>query len=623
MFYERLVEFYERLEGTTKRLEMTAILVEMLREAEPGELRPIVYLTQGLVAPEFEGVELGLAEKLVQRALAEGWNVPLERVEASYRKSGDLGETAQEVLAKGGAKRTTTLFSFGAAPAEDDERPPTVADVHAVFREIAAASGAGSQEAKKSALARLLGRFAKNPVAAKYVVRTVSGKLRLGVADMTLLDALFRAYVAPAEALSIADLDDDEKVAVKEARAALEHAYSVSSDLGRVAEAAREGPESLRRIRLTVGVPVRAMLAEREATSEAILARMGGRAAVEWKYDGLRVQAHRSADGKIRFFSRRLEDITAQYPDVVLALADAFRGKREFIVEGEVVAVDRDSGEIRPFAEVAQRRGRKHDLDALVNEVPVCVFLFDALLVDDQELMPRPFADRRAALVTAFAEGGGVTFSKQVVVDDVEGLERFFDDAVGEGAEGVMVKALDAPYRAGARGFAWIKFKRDYQESVEGGRPGMMDTLDLVVVGALAGRGRRAGGYGALLMAAYDPEADVFETVCKLGTGFDDATLASLPERLRPYLHEGPHPRVRAGLQADVWFAPGLVLEVKAFELSLSPTHTAARGVVKEGHGIALRFPRFTTRFRDDKTPEQATTTDELVTMWKAQHGGA
>lgn len=621
MLYERLVEFYERLEGTTKRLEMTAILVEMLKEAKPEELRPIVYLTQGQVAPEFEGVELGLADKLVQRALAEGWNVPVDRVEAAYRKSGDLGETAQDILAKGGAKKATTLFSFGAdAPAE--EAPPTVADVHAVFREIAAATGLGSQEAKKAALSALLARFARNPVAAKYVVRTVSGKLRLGVADMTLLDALLRAYVAPAESLSIADLEDDEKAAVKESRLILEHAYSVSSDLGRVAEAARKGPAALRKIGLTVGVPVRAMLAEREPTAEAILARMGGRAAVEWKYDGLRIQAHRGPGGKVRFFSRRLEDVTAQFPDVARALDDAFRGPGSFIVEGEVVAVDRDSGEIRPFAEVAQRRGRKRDLDALVSEVPVCVFLFDALLLDDQALMAEPFSTRREALVKAFTEGGGVTFSKQEVVDDVAGLERFFEDALGEGAEGVMVKALDAPYRAGSRGFAWIKFKRDYQENVEGGRPGMLDTVDLVVVGAFAGRGRRAGAYGALLMAAYDPEADVFETVCKLGTGFDDATLAALPDRLKPYLHDGgPHPRVRPGLQADVWFAPGVVMEVKAFELSLSPTHTAAKGVVKEGHGIAMRFPRFTTRFRDDKGPEDATTTDELVTMWKAQHG--
>ncbi|HLE96508.1 MAG TPA: ATP-dependent DNA ligase [Candidatus Thermoplasmatota archaeon] len=625
MLYERLVEYYVRLEATTKRLEMTAILVELVREASTDELPLIVYLTQGKVRPEFEGVELGLADRLVSRALAEGWNVPLDRVEALYRKTGDLGEAAEEVLRKGVPRRDVTLFSFGAPGEQAKEPPPSIEEVHRAFLEIAGTSGEGSVERKKGILSRLLSRFDRNPAAAKYLVRTVTGKLRLGVADMTLVDALAGAFGyeegtketkgtkgegAPVEG----DDEDAAKVRRKAARAELERAYNVSSDLGRVAQAAAQGPEALAALRLEVGVPVRAMLAERLPTAAEILEKLGGSCAVEWKYDGLRVQAHRRPDGTVSFFSRRLENVTPQFPDVAAALGRAFEGS-SFIVEGEVVATDPDSGEIRPFQEVTQRR-RKKDVERHAESIPVTVFLFDCLLVDGEDLTSQPLASRREALTSRFRAVPGVAFSRYAVVSDVPGLERFFDEAVGEGAEGVMAKSLASPYRAGARGFQWIKFKRDYQANVT-------DTVDLVVVGAFAGRGRRKGAYGALLMAAYDPAEDVFGSVCKLGTGFDDATLAKLPEMLAPYLHEGPHPRVRPGLDADVWFSPGLVLEVLAFEITLSPTHASGRGALREGYGFALRFPRFTGRFREDKAPEDATSVDELTTLFKAQRSVA
>jgi DNA ligase 1 len=596
--YARLCEYYERLEATTKRLEMTDILVELAREAD-GDLRAVVYLTRGQLAADFVGLELGVAEKLVMRALHDSTGVPEEDLTKAYHRAGDLGDAAFELLSTSKARRRqVTLFAE-----ENAALALPVAEVFERLHEIARASGSGSQGSKMSLLQKLLARA--SPREARYLVRTVTGKLRLGIADMTILDALAAAF------------------ATKEYRPNLERAYNVCSDLGLVAETLlRKGLAGVEELHAQVGVPMRAMLAERLPTPEEILAKLGGEALVELKYDGLRLQAHIPASGPVRFYSRRLEDMTRQFPDVAGHLRDAFQG-REAIVEGEVVAVDPQTGDMRPFQEVAKRRGRK-DVQGVIAEVPVTLFLFDCLLLDGQDLTPRPLPERRDALTRAFDpartrdEEAGVEriqLSRAKRVSTVEELLAFFEQSVAEGAEGIMVKsvAADSVYRAGSRGYQWIKYKREYSSELQ-------DTLDLVAIGAIAGRGRRAGWYGALIMASYNPEEDVFESICKLGTGFDDETLKAFTEELKGYAHEGgPHPRVRAKIAADAWFAPVKVLEVVGAELTLSPLHTAGWGVLKEGAGLSVRFPRFTGKVRDDKKPEEATTLDELVSMFKQQ----
>ena len=593
MDYERLCDFYERLEATTKRLEMTDILVDLLREAG-DDVRPVVYLTRGQLAADFEGIELGVAEKLVIRSLSFVTGCPDEDVVRAYHEKGDLGDAAFALLSgtsdKRPRKRQATLFSA----AEEGGAMGTVSEVHARFMEIARAQGSGSQEKKLQGLQRLL--VGSSPRSARYLVRTVTGKLRLGIADMTLLDALAAAF------------------ATKEYRDDLERAYNVSSDLGLVAETLlRKGLAGVEDLHLRVGVPVRAMLAERLPTPEAILEKLGGEGLCELKYDGLRLQAHIPREGPVRFFSRRLEDLTQQFPDVAKALRAAFKGE-EAIVEGEAVAVDPDTGDMRPFQDIATRRGRKTDMERIIEEVPVTIFLFDCLLLDGRDVTNEPLPERRACLTKAFRRVEGVDFSRAERVTKPEEVLAFFDRAVSENAEGIMVKSVqpDSAYRAGARGWQWIKYKRDYSSDLQ-------DSLDLAIVGALAGRGRRAGWYGALLMAAYNPDEDVFETVCKLGTGFDDETLAAFTAELSAAVHEGPHPRVRAKMQADVWFAPTKVLEVVGAELTVSPNHTAAMGAIREGAGLAVRFPRFTGRVRDDKKPEEATSVDELVAMYRQQ----
>ncbi|HVL48004.1 MAG TPA: ATP-dependent DNA ligase [Candidatus Thermoplasmatota archaeon] len=606
MDYARLCSYYDRLSATRARLELTGILVELVKEADAEDLPRIVYLTQGKLYPDFVGVELGLAEKLVIRALVFATGHTEEAVVAAYHAAGDLGDAAEKLLGgevKAGrktaaAKRQSTLFGFSGPEEETSREPLTVARAYAAFESIAQSTGPGSQERKLATLQDLL--LGTEPRQARYLVRTVTGKLRLGIADMTLLDALAQAY------------------ATKEDKAALERAYNVSSDLGLVARRVREGGlDALSKLQVRVGVPLRAMLAERLPTAEEILAKLGGKAAVEYKYDGLRVQAHIPESGPISFFSRRLENLTVQFPDVAQALRASMRG-REAVVEGEVVAVDKTTGEMLPFQETSQRRGRKRDLDQVVEDVPVAIYLFDCLLADGEDLTGRTLPERRAALTRLFPGDESVRLSHYRVVETSDELVRIFDESVADGAEGIMCKSIaeDSTYRAGARGWQWIKFKRDY-------RAELSDSLDLVVVGAFTGRGRRKGWHGALLMAAYNREEDVFETVCKLGTGFDDATLAALVEELAPTTVEARHPRVRSRLAADTWFVPTLVAEVRGAELTLSPIHTALADVLKSGSGVAVRFPRFTGTWRRDKAPEDATSTAEVLAMYQGQRRGA
>ncbi len=577
MLYSRVVEAYEKIEATTKRLEMTDLLIQLFKETPKDEIDRLVYPTQGKIHPDYVGIELGLAEKLVIRVLAQATGLSEEEVTALWKTKGDLGLVAQEAIT---SRRQRPL----------DSRPLTLAKVYENLDEIARSSGAGSQERKITLLADLLA--SATPVEAKYIVRTVVGKMRLGVADMTIVDALAATF------------------ATKQDRDAVERAYNVSSDLGEVARLlAAEGLAGLKKVRLKLYRPIRAMLCERLETLEEILMRLG-KCALEYKYDGLRVQAHIGPKG-IRLFSRHLEDITEQFPDLVAGLRGAFHGDAG-IVEGEAVPVDPNTGEFLPFQTVSRRRGRKYDVDVMTKEYPVSLFLFDCLLEGDEDLTGRPYTERRARLLERVRQKERVQLATYRDTDDAREAEAFFDTALQVGGEGLVAKALDSTYEAGARGYQWVKFKRDYAAA-------MSDTVDLVVVGAFAGRGKRAGTYGALLMAAYDKDPDVFRTVCKLGSGFDDATLASLPKRLAPHRVDHKPARVDSKLEPDVWFEPAVVLEVLGAEITLSPVHSAGQDLVRPGAGFAIRFPRFTGKWREDKGPEDATTVQETHEMYERQ----
>jgi DNA ligase-1 len=577
MQFARVVDAYEKIEATTKRLEMTELLVGLLRETPKEDLDKVVYLTQGRIHPDYEGIELGLAEKMVMRVLAHATGLDDARIARLWKEKGDLGLVAQEAIA---ARRQKPLEST----------PLTTAKVYEHLDAIARESGEGSQERKIRLLSDLLGNA--TPREAKYIVRMVVGQMRLGVADMTIVDALAATFATKAD------------------RSRVERAYNVSSDLGEVARVlAAKGVDGLQDIRLKLFRPIRAMLAERLETLDAIFERMG-KAALEYKYDGLRVQAHVSPE-RIELFSRHLENITGQFPEIVAGLRSAIKD-RATIVEGEAVPVDPNTGEFLPFQEVSRRRGRKTEVERMAKEFPVTLFAFDCLLRSDEDLTGRPYTERRKALERVAKPNDAIRHSTVRVTEDVKQAEAFFDEALQAGCEGLMAKALDSTYDAGARGYKWIKFKKEYSAALS-------DTIDLVVVGAFAGRGKRAGTYGALLMAAYDDAVDVFRTTCKLGTGFDDETLYKLPDRLEGEKRDRKPARVDSKLEPDVWFEPKTVLEVRGAEITVSPIHTCAWGAVRPGAGLAIRFPRFTGRWRDDKGPEDATTAKELVEMYRQQ----
>jgi DNA ligase-1 len=575
--YLIVAQAYRDLEAASARLALIERLAALVRQT-PDELLPTVaLLCQGQIAPDFAGVELGMADRLAARAVATAAGVPAEQVLAGARDSGDLGLTAERLLAE-----------------LDPDRPATleVATVHQGLHQVAEAQGEGSQGRKLAGLVGLLERA--TPLEARYLVRTVTGQLRLGIGTATILDALAEVHAGG-----------------RKARPVLERAYNICSDLSLVAATLVQGGlEAVERMEVRAGNPVRPMLAQRLSEPAEILHKLGGRCAAEYKYDGIRVQAHRTADGALELYTRRLDRVSTQFPEVVELLGQAL-GPREAILEGEVVAFDPASGELRPFQDVMFRR-RKYGISEAVRDFPVSMFCFELLYADGDDLTGLPYLERRSRLAEAVSTSERVRLATAEQVSDEQALERIFEQAVAEGCEGLICKSLDpkASYQAGARGWQWIKLKRDYRSELS-------DTLDLVVVGGLAGRGRRAGMYGALLLAVYDPDGDRFQTICKCGTGFSDAELAALPARLAS-LARGQRPaRVDSRWHADVWFEPALVVEVLAAELTISPHHTAGWGLLQEDAGLALRFPRFTGRWREDKQPTDATTVAEVVQMFR------
>ena len=560
---------------------MTSLLVELIKETPRNEISKVAYLIQGKLYPDYMGIELGLAEKLLIKSVAGVTSKSENQVDADYKKTGDLGLTVEKLLQK---KSQAALVVS----------PLTVGTVYSTFDKIAHASGSGSVEMKTRLLTSLMNDA--SPLEGKFIARMAVGKLRLGVADMTVLDALAIAYGGD-----------------KTAREPIERAYNLSSDLGYVAEVlARDGLDGITKFKITIGRPIRPMLCERLPSAEEILDKLGGIVAAEYKYDGLRIQAHISPK-KVELFSRRLENLTDQFPDVANLLQNSVNAK-ETIVEGECVAVDPDTADLLPFQVISQRRGRKYDIDSKAEEIPVTVYLFDVLYLNGEDLTTTPYPERRKVLVKIIKPQDHVAVAQQIQTRDPEKLETLMDEAVAAGCEGLVLKSVSdqSIYQAGARGWLWIKYKRSYKAAVQ-------DTFDLVPVGAFAGRGRRAGTYGALLMAVYNREAEVFDTLCKLGSGFTDQDLANLPKMMEPCADRRKHPRVNSLMQPDTWFVPSTVLEVAADEITLSPLHTCGRDSIRSGSGLALRFPRFTGNWRKDKAPEDATTSQEVVEMYKKQ----
>ncbi|GIW06789.1 MAG: putative DNA ligase [Dehalococcoidia bacterium] len=567
MLFQEFAALLRAIEETPSRLRTVALLAQAFRQLSPEEAPKAALLLTGSVAPPFTGIELGMAEIEAAKALAVAANLPEAEVRARLLQIGDLGALAASIM----PPRPATL---------------RVSEVFDTLLHIARDAGPGSQGRKRAALAALLAHA--GPDEARVILRSVTGKLRLGVGEATILDALAHAYLGGSAKTPL-----------------VERAYFLTSDIAETTSRAQAGEEALRSVRIEVGKPVRMMLAERLPTAAAIVEELGPHAA-EYKYDGERVQIH--WDGhRFRAYSRRIEDITHQIPDVLEALQPLTT--HPFIVEAEAVVFDPASGALQPFQQVLNRRVRRLTTEILA-AYPMKAFVFELLHLAGDDLLDLPYRERRARLEAFVTSSERLALSTASLVNDAPALQAFFAEAISQGTEGVVCKALDGRYQPGQRGTSWIKYK-----GPAGGS--LTDTLDLVVVGAWWGRGRRAGAYGSFLMAVYNPEDDRFETITRLGAGLTDQHLREqLPRLLDPLRQPQQPANVVATLRPDVWFVPSIVFEVQAQELTRSPMHTAGAGVLGNHRGLALRFPRF-VRYRDDKGPTDATTTGEVLRLFR------
>ena len=562
---------FEALERTTSRTEVTRILGQLFRQATGDEAGKLVYLLEGRLGPPFEPVEFGVDEKLILRALAEATGLAPAQVVEVYRRTGDVGSAGEELL-------------------RGESQGLSLADVYDALRAIAEATGPGAQERKVRLLRGLLVRLGGNE--ARYVLRVVQGRLRLGVGEATVMDALSWAVVGHPEL-----------------RATVERALNVCSDLGFVARVLlTEGPEALLAIQPRPGRPVRVELAERLPSPQAIVLKLGTVQA-EPKYDGLRLELHKDGE-KIWLFTRRLEPVTGTLPELASAARRQIQA-RQAILDGEAVAYNPETCEFHPF-QTTVRRKRKLAVEEMEVRFPLRLFVFDLLYLDGEDCIPYPLDERRQKLEAAlrWTPDDPIQPTPRVVTGDVATLESYFEEMVQRGLEGLVVKRLDASYQAGQRSFNWVKLKRGY-------RAELRDTVDVVVVGYLTGRGRRASlGIGSLLGAVYDPRTDRYRTVSKVGSGLTDEEWQGLRARLDEIRVPEKPRQVDSVTQPDVWVEPRYVVEVQADEITRSPLHTCGK---VDGHpGYALRFPRV-VRLRFDRRPQDATTEEEILEMYRAQ----
>ena len=631
MKFSTLAQYFEKLEATSKRLELIDILSKLFKESDSSEIGKICYLIQGRVAPFFEPIEIGMAEMTVAQAIGRAFGKSKDEVIKLYRHKGNMGLAAKELAAKVKVKVKSGK---------------SVSEAFDELLKIAKFSGVGTVEQKVSTLANLLTRL--DPISAKHVVNIPLGTLRLGIGDPTVMDALSLA-----------------KTGKKELRPQIEDAYNKTSDLGYVAETFfKHGEKGIKEIKLVVGKPVRPALAERLPNADEVIKRVGNKFAAEPKFDGFRVQVHLDRSRKlftnaaisqelvgkgreasmvrglgsksqtlnltsklnrhpnpnltaktsehVRIFSRNLEDMTHAFPDLVSGVEKEVKAKSA-IMEGEAIAYNPLTSEFLPFQETTKRR-RKYKIEEKAKELPLVCFAFDLLYLDGKDITEKPYAERRKLLERILhRENMVVRLAEERILTNAKQILEFFNESISEGLEGIMIKKLDSPYKAGGRGFHWIKFKRAQSGDLN-------DTVDCVLLGVYSGRGKRTGfGVGGLLVGVYDGQRDEFVTISRVGTGLTDEEFRKVNEIAKHLKIPHKPARVNAKIEPAIWVEPKEVLEIYADEITRSPIHTAGWDE-KLGSGFALRFPRL-VKFRGaDKRPEDATTVGEIRKLYEMQY---
>ncbi|CAN6323665.1 unnamed protein product [Urochloa humidicola] len=583
------------------RIVITEILSNVFRTVmatTPDDLLATVYLSANRIAAPHEGIELGIGDASVIRALAEAYGRKEEHVKKDLKELGDLGLVAK-------ASRSSQKMMI-------KPKPLTISRVLSTFRAIAKESGKDSQDKKRNHIKGLL--VAATDCEPQYITRLLQSKMRIGLAEKTVQMALGQAAVYSDKKSSPPKVQSPFEEAAK----IIKQVYSVLPIYDKIVPALLEVgvwklPETCK---FSIGVPVGPMLAKAtKSVSEIIDKFQGLEYTCEYKYDGERAQIHCMEDGSVEIYSRNAERNTGKYPDVVDAVS-RFRkpSVKSFVLDCEIVAYDREKQKILPF-QILSTRARK---GVTINDikVSVCTFGFDLLYINGKPLLQEQLKVRREHLYNSFEEVPGVfQLATAITSNDLEEIQKFLDTAVNSSCEGLIIKTLDkdATYEPAKRSNNWLKLKKDYMDSIG-------DSLDLVPIAAFYGRGKRTGVFGSFLLACYDEQNEEYQTICNIGTGFSEQQLEERSSSLRTKVIEKPKAYYRFAdtMDPDVWFEPSEVWEVKAADLSISPVHRAANGIVDPNKGISLRFPRL-LRLRDDKSPEQATTSDQVADMYRAQ----
>ncbi|CEJ61116.1 Putative DNA ligase [Penicillium brasilianum] len=649
--YAALCTTFSLVEMTTKRLIILAhcsLFLQQVLRLTPNDLLPTVQLMINKLAADYAGIELGIGESLIMKAIGESTGRSLQVIKADQHEIGDLGLVAAK--------------SRGNQPTMFKPKPLTVRGVHEGLLGIAKVQGHGSQDKKISGIKKLLsaadsatsGKGSKGvditkdkggPSEAKFIVRFLEGKLRLGLAERTVLVALAQAIVNHEAAAAGEKAPTPERLA--EGESVLKSVYSELPSYEVIIPAMLEhGLFDLPKVcKLQPGVPLKPMLAKPTKSITEVLDRFEGKEfTCEYKYDGERAQIHfvapdhihkypgsvatlqKDQKGLSAIFSRNSEDLSKKYPDI-LGKLDSWvkQDVNSFVLDCETVAWDTINKKVLPFQQLMTRK--RKDVKAEDVKVKVCVFAFDLLFFNGEPCVKKSLRERRELLHQCFQPIEGefqfAQFGNTNVLDEIQDL---LDESVKASCEGLMVKMLDtleSGYEPSKRSRNWLKVKKDYLA-------GVGDSLDLVVLGAYYGRGKRTSVYGAFLLAAYNPNTDKYETICNIGTGFSEARLEELHKELTPLVIDRPKPFYSHSTvpkdQPDVWFEPRLVWEVKTADLTLSPRYKAAsdefEGTTGGGKGVSLRFPRF-IKSREDKKPEQATSTRAVAEMYRKQEAVA
>ncbi|XP_025869646.1 DNA ligase 1 isoform X4 [Vulpes vulpes] len=612
--YLAVARTFEKIEEVSARLRMVETLSNLLRSVvalSPPDLLPILYLSLNRLGPPQQGLELGVGDGVLLKAVAQATGRQLDSVKAEAAEKGDVGLVAEN-------SRSTQRLMLP---------PPalTAAGVFAKFRDIARLAGSASTAKKIDVIKGLF--VACRHSEARFIARALSGRLRLGLAEQSVLAALAQAVslTPPGQEFPPAIVDagkgrtaEARKTWLEEQGMILKQTFCEVPDLDRIIPVLLEhGLEHLpEHCRLSPGVPLKPMLAHPTRGVSEVLKRFEEAAfTCEYKYDGQRAQIHVLEGGEVKIFSRNQEDNTGKYPDIISRIPKIkLPSVTSFILDTEAVAWDREKKQIQPF-QVLTTRKRK-EVDAAEIQVQVCLYAFDLIYLNGESLVREPLSRRRQLLRENFVETEGeFVFATSLDTKDTDQIAEFLEQSVKDSCEGLMVKTLDvdATYEIAKRSHNWLKLKKDYLD-------GVGDTLDLVVIGAYLGRGKRAGRYGGFLLAAYDEESEELQAICKLGTGFSDEELEEHYQRLQTLVLPTPrsYVRVDGAVAPDHWLDPSAVWEVKCADLSLSPIYPAARGLVDGEKGISLRFPRF-IRVREDKKPEEATTSGQVACLYMKQ----